>query len=207
MASKRPYPGNNPGKQLARHALYSLAKKHVAHGQLGQAITLAGPEAPEVPYLRDWLRREPKKTWFIDTDLNCIQDAKSRWPAVQTFHGTLANALQTLPLNRVNFANIDLMGQYTDRVVECVRLLSPMLSLGAIVGFTFKSGREVAETRHMRRILRLGEEAGGTSYNEQRRFGILRAIKEDFDRETRVLDTFQHNRIGSAMLNFVFQVF
>ena len=196
----RAYPGDTPVNQEVRHAINQQLAKRLP--KAGHILTLAGPDAAEVPYLKNLIRACPTKTWFVDIREEGLQKARRLWSGVQTFHGPIEHILLSDAIPCVRFAHLDFMGLYTLTVARSVKALGPKLVDGGIVAITFMRGRENSpnnlRARHLAACIGL---PGSTqdAREIQRWTGTFMALQEDLNRDLVLLDGVAYRHHQSAM--------
>lgn len=147
------YPGDSISKAAVRHELYTKsAKAWVKTGRPGgAAVVLAGPQAMELTYLRDYLQWDPKKTWFVDTDATGLGLVQSMWPKARTYNGYLHEALKEI--GPVGFLNLDFMGLFNKYVEKSLHAARGKILSNAVVSYTFYRCREHPTHHSYHRIL------------------------------------------------------
>lgn len=197
----RPFPGgNNDVKREARQAIYEVVAAKLPRGS-AHVVTLAGPEAAEVPYLRDVLRIPRTAAWFVDIKESGLVEARKAWPGVATFKGPIAYALRE-EIPAVRFAHLDFMGLYNPEVTRSVRALGLKLVHRGVVTLTFMRGRENSEQNLRARRLAALEGYPGRTREEretQRWIGTFLALQADLGRPLAFLDGFSYRHGCSAM--------
>lgn len=192
-----PYLGNTALKREMRRKLYDLVERHIPRSNRGHIVTLAGDDAPEVPFLRDRLGALPSRTWFVDYNMRCVLAAVRQWPTVNTFYGQLTAFFERHPVP-LRFVHLDFMGSYSARAVLSVRLAGPLLVPGALVGLTFLRCRD---HRWSQRVFELGR--GARDSMEQRWLGTKRALDEDLGVTTELLGGFEYFQGHSPMAHML----
>ncbi len=180
------YPGNGSGKRKARHRLYASIIDNINKDGSTDVVTLAGPGAHEVPYLRDVLQTNPKHAWFVDTNLSCVKDAKAQWPQAQAYHGDLVDFMHCGHV-KLRFCHLDLMGAYTGKTRRCAKALSPHLVDDAIVALTFSRGRD-SQVPAIREV----KDRYNGDIVKQRWDGVIRAFRDDLNKDFSILDNWSY---------------
>ncbi len=160
------YAGESPQKKIARTILYATC---VAHGSLfphpcGIALSLAGPEACELPALNCVIGS--RATGVVVCDIDEIAVAAARDQGAFAVHGTLNETLSLLAKafrgdddsafgdelkgDSLGFVHFDFMGHASDVVASGMRRAGPLLRDGSIVAWTFLRGREGNHSRRWR---------------------------------------------------------
>lgn len=199
------FPGNSPGKRLARNILYKHALGSV---RTGHAITLAGPKPlEELELLRGYLKWPGDRTWFIDNDCSpeirkALHDVNIEWPEAHTENRDLQKVLRSLPV--IGFANLDFMGFLTENnVLPCVKLTASRLITGGVLGLTWFRGRETSHHASFQTILKYSE--GHEVLNDRRWIGSTRVIDKVTRGSLRLIEALEYHNNRSPMSLMVFQ--
>lgn len=144
----RVYPGESVDKRTARLFLYKFA---VTAPRCGHAITLAGTEPyAEVSLMRDYLKWDAAKTWFVDWAKNienranvlaALRGIETNWPGANVRRADINDIVPLLPT--IGFANLDFMGLMDrDSMQPCIRDVIGRLPPGGVMGVTWFRGRD-----------------------------------------------------------------
>lgn len=202
---KPAFPGNSPGKRLARSILYKHA---LGSARVGHALTLAGPEPlEELELLRGYLKWPGDRTWFIDNKQSpeirrALRSIKATWPEAHAENKDLKKVLPNLPV--IGFANLDFMGFLTDdNVLPCVKLTARRLVSGGVLGFTWFRGREAPYHTSFQKVLR--HSGGYKDLNDKRWTGTVRVIKKATGGSLELLEALEYHNNMSPMSLMVFR--
>ncbi len=195
------YAGESPQKKIARSLLYF----HVgAEGMLGEPrttgdlLSLAGPEAREIPIMRAVLGSGATGVIVCDVDERGVSAAREQ--GASAFHGTINDALAHMGRlyrlsnehrrtdRHLGFVHLDFMGNTNDTVASAARRAAPMLRDGSIVAWTFLRGREGSHNRRWREA---------TAWLRQNRF--LQELASAIDRDS-------GNRDGTRVVAYMEQL-
>lgn len=139
----REYAGESDGKKLARFHMFQQVIRSVLDFDerfsepQGAIVSLCGPDASEAPMFG-------RIGGGLLVDVNPAGFARAQALGVETYHGTMVDALEMLRARgeRVAFAHMDFMGHPNEHVESSFRALRRVLSIGGVVAFTFLRGRE-----------------------------------------------------------------
>lgn len=155
------YAGESPQKKIARALLYFhvLGEGMSEPITTGDLVSLAGPEAREVPILRAVLGTRATGVSVCDIDEKGVEAARVQ--ECHAFHGTLNDALalfgrlyrmpQSIAADRhLGFVHFDFMGHTSNVVAAGMRRAGPLFRDGSIAAWTFLRGREGNHNRRWR---------------------------------------------------------
>jgi hypothetical protein len=155
------YAGESLPKKVARAHLYVNALMYWQEFNEGNYpngwfLCLAGPDASEVPIIRNFLCIPRERVIFVDRDARCLKAAEERWPGVDTYYGDVGDLLDQLE-GDIAFAHFDFMGHLNPEIEKVFRGARGKVADHGIVAYTYFRGREQSSSQNWARAQRIGQ--------------------------------------------------